>query len=273
MAGRAELRATYPQLLGNPAGSEQEPAHQRRFSAFRALLFSSPCLIPIVNLDISIDIIKYLSVQHDGVVNIMGRDKNLSPSKDFCIALARYQPANDRQAAVLVAWREDIDKDCLWRALQRAASKRELIPPEPADFIGVVLGATMPASQLNNHSADTLKQFERLKRKIAEVVQDAIYPLDLWRDLQRFASALRDLDRSDYDMHAAIAVGGRSDINQSRDRKLFAQRLFRYLKNSCGEYLVAEVTLMLDIIYPNPQVAHDTSLVRRWLAEISPKTV
>jgi hypothetical protein len=65
--------------------------------------------------------------------------------------------------------------------------------PEPADFIGVVLGATMPAERLNDHSAHVLKQFERLKKEIGRVVQDADYPLDLWRDLQRFEIPLREL--------------------------------------------------------------------------------
>jgi hypothetical protein len=81
-----------------------------------------------------------------------------------------------------------------------------------------------------------LTQFDKLKMEIAKVVEDADYPLDLWRDLRRFEAPLWDLERSDYDMHAGSA-GGRNDIDQSRDRKMFARRMFRYLDGACGELI------------------------------------
>jgi hypothetical protein len=140
--------------------------------------------------------------------------------------------------------------------------------PHPTDFIDVVLGCTMPTARLNDHSKDVVNEFKKLKLKIIEVVEDADYPLDLWRDLQRFEGSLLDLERSDYDMRAP-AAGGRKDENGSRDRKLFAQRMFRYLKDSCGEYLVEEVTVMLNIIFPTDRGTDDRT-VRQWLSEILP---
>jgi hypothetical protein len=126
----------------------------------------------------------------------------------------------------------------------------------------------MPAKRLNDHSEYVANQFEKLKQEIRKVVRDADHPLDLWRDLERFEKRLWDLHRSDYPTD--LPAGGRNDLNDSRDRKLFAQHMFRYLKDSCGEYLVKEVTVMLNIIFP---IYTDVRLVRDWLAEISPKPV
>jgi hypothetical protein len=77
------------------------------------------------------------------------------------------------------------------------------------------------------------------------------------------------MERSDYDMHAA-AAGGRKDMNGSRDRRLFAQRMFRYLKESCGEHLVEDVTVMVNIIFPTDR-GTDNRTARQWLSEISTK--
>jgi hypothetical protein len=136
--------------------------------------------------------------------------------------------------------------------------------PDPVEFIGVVLCSTMPVERLNDHNAHMLKQFEELKREIRAVVNDAIYPLNLWRDLTKFEDSLRELDRSAYDMYTP--AGGRKDQNGSRDRKLFAHRMFRYLKESCGQYLPKEVAIMVDILFPGSEDIERT--VRSWL----PKT-
>ena len=125
----------------------------------------------------------------------------------------------------------------------------------------------MPAGRLNDQSEAVRNRFVELKLEITKVVEDADYPLDLWGDLQRFENAIHELDRSDYDMRAP-AAGGRKNENDSRDRKLFAQRMFRYLKDSCGEHLVKEVTVMLNIIFPTYT---DDRLARKWLSEVSPK--
>lgn len=204
----------------------------------------------------------------------MGADKRSPPQPDaFSKALVAFKPASGRHAAILQSWRDHSDKDErdeLWRSLGHAAAKRGLAAPRPEDLIGVVLGCTVPAAALNDHSQAVLNRFEKMKREIIKVVEDADYPSDLWRDLQRFEARLWDLDRSDYDMHAP-AAGGRKDANDSRDRRLFSQRMFRYLKDSCGEPLVKEVTLMLNIIFPG--VVTDERLARQWLAEMSPGSV
>ena len=199
---------------------------------------------------------------------IMGKDRSLSPSKEFGVFLAGYKPLSPRHAVVLKRWREDSSKNELWQAFQSAAVEHGKSPPEPAEFIGVVLGATIPASRLNDHSEYVANQFENLKQELIRVVKDTEFPLDLWRHLQRFEETLRQLDRSVYPTDQP--AGGRKDPNRSRDRKLFAQRLFRYLKNSCGEYLPTEVTKMLNIIFPLIK-GTDERQVRKWLAEISPK--
>jgi hypothetical protein len=195
------------------------------------------------------------------------------PSADaFSKALASYEPVSPRHGAILKSWRDHSHKDErseLWRSLEQAAAGHGLPAPQPTDFIGVVLGSTMPAARLNDHSEAARNRFEKLKLEITKVIEDADYPLDLWRDLQRFENTLHELDRSDYDMRAP-AAGGRKDTNDSRDRKLFAQTLFRYLKESCGEHLVKEVTLMLNIIFPTYT---DDRLARQWLSEISPKVI
>jgi hypothetical protein len=121
----------------------------------------------------------------------------------------------------------------------------------------------MPASRLNDHGKAVLNKFETLKQEIADVVRDAICPLDLWRYLQGFENTLRQLDRSDYDMY--VPAGGRKDQNDSRDRKLFALRMERYFEDSCGQPLHSQVAAMLDIVFPN--VSHDERLVRKWLAK------
>jgi hypothetical protein len=197
-------------------------------------------------------------------------DKHLPSSDAFGKALASYKPVSLRHAAILKLWCDHSHKDEqgeLWRSLDRAAARHGLPAPQPADFIGVVLGCTMPAARLNDHSQAVLDRFEKLKLEIANVVADADYPLNLWRDLQRFEITLRELDRSDYDMHAPPA-GGRKDTNDSRDRKLFAQQMFRYLNDSCGEHLVKEVTVMLNIIFPTYT---DDRLAREWLSKVSAK--
>jgi hypothetical protein len=197
----------------------------------------------------------------------VGADKRYPDA--FSKALAGYEPVSPRHAAILKSWRDHSDKGeqvQLWRSLERAAEEHGLPVPQPADFIGVVLGCAMPASRLNDHNEHVLKLFEKLKREIIEVVKDADHPLDLWRGLQRFEETLWHLEDFPTDQPA----GGRNDVNDSRDRKLFAQHMFRYLKASCREYLDKEVTLMLNIIFPD--VVTDERTVREWLSEISPKS-
>lgn len=191
----------------------------------------------------------------------------LLPADEFGKALAGYRPVSPRYEAILKSWQEHPSKGELWRSLEIAAANHAMPAPQPADFIGVVLGCTMPAPRLNDHSENALNRFEKLKSEITQVVKDAYYPLNLWRDLQSFEESLRELDRSDYDLHAS-AAGGRNDLNDSRDRKLFAQRMFRYLKGSCGEHLVKEVTVMLNIIFPTDT---DDRTAREWLSEASPR--
>jgi hypothetical protein len=194
------------------------------------------------------------------------------PSADaFSTALASYEPLSPHHGAILKSWRHHSHKDErseLWRSLEQAAAGHGLPAPQPTDFIGVVLGCTMPAARLNDHSQDVLKRFERLKLEIIKVVEDADYALNLWRDLARFETPLREIDRSDYDMHAPTA-GGRNAVDNSRDRKLFAQRMFRYLKDCCGEYLAKEVAGFINIIFPTTK-ATDERTVRAWLSEITP---
>jgi hypothetical protein len=218
----------------------------------------------------------------------VGVDKR-SPQPDaFSKALAGFEPVSPRHAAILKSWRDHSHKGeqvQLWRSLERTAKKRGLPVPQPADFIGDILGCTMPAARLNEHSEYVLDQFEKLKRKVMEAVKDADSPLDLWRDLERFEKQLRELG----DYPTKQAAGGRNDVENSRDRKLFAQRMFRYLrqvilgssylaastapslKDPCGE-LVKEVTVMIDIIFPTAEGTEDRT-VRQWLAEISPKSM
>jgi hypothetical protein len=200
----------------------------------------------------------------------VGADKRYPDA--FSKALAGYEPVSPRHAAILKSWRDHSDKGergDLWRSLELTAAKHDLPAPQPADFIGVVLGCTMPASRLNDHSEYVVNRFEKLKRKIVNVVEDADRPLGLWRDLQRFEEALWQLERSDYP--AEQLAGGRNDTNDSRDRKLFAQSMFRYLKDSCGEYLVEEVTVMINIIFPTVK-GTDKRTARGWLSEISQKS-
>jgi hypothetical protein len=189
----------------------------------------------------------------------------------FSKALAGYEPVSPRHAAILKSWRDHSDKGeqvQLWRSLERAAEKHGLPVPQPADFIDAVLGCTMPASRLNDHNEHVLKLFEKLKREIIEVVKDADHPLDLLRDLQRFEEFLWQLHRSDYPTEEA--VGGRNNVNNSRDRKLFAQHMFRYLKASCREYLAEDVTVIINILFPTVK-GTDERTARDWLSEISPK--
>jgi hypothetical protein len=189
----------------------------------------------------------------------------------FSKALAGYEPVSPRHAAILKSWRDHSDKGeqvQIWRSLEGAAEEHCLPVPQPADFIGVVLGCAMPAARLNDHSEHVLKLFGKLKREIIEVVKDADHPLDLWRDLQRFEETLWHLEKSDYPTKEA--AGGRNDVDASRDRKLFAQHMFRYLKDSCGEYLAEDVTVMLNIIFPTDR-GTDERTARGWLSEISPK--
>ena len=196
--------------------------------------------------------------------------------------MAGYEPVSPRHAAILKSWRDHSDKGeqvQLWRSLERAAKKyaekyaeehpeeHGLPVPQPAGFIGDVLGCAMPASRLNEHTKHVLKLFEKLKREIIEVVKDADHPLDLWRDLQRFEEPLWYLEKSYYPTDQP--AGGRKDVNDSRDRKLFAQHMLRYLKASCGKPLAKEVTVMINIIFPD--VVTEPRLVREWLSEISPK--
>jgi hypothetical protein len=196
-------------------------------------------------------------------------DNYLPSSEAFSKALARYQPVSRRHAAILKDWREHSSRGDLWCALQSAAVKHGKPPPEPADFIDIVLCATMPAKRLNDHNDHVLKQFEKLKREIGAVVSDAIYPLNLWRDLTKFENSLRELDRSAYDMYTP--AGGRKDQNGSRDHKLFAKRMFRYLQNACGQHLASEVIKMLHIIFPDAD--HEEPVVRSWLPKTPKPTV
>jgi hypothetical protein len=183
------------------------------------------------------------------------------PTATFSKVLARYKTSNPRLTAMLKAWREHPDHGKLWLALQIAARADHRPLLTAADFIGVVLGSTMPAKVLNDHAEQVLQQFEKLKIKIGKVVADADYPFDLWRDLQRFEKPLRELGQSAYDMRTP--AGGRKDQNDSRDRKLFATRMFRYLHNTCGQHLPKEVATMVDILFPGPE---DTERqVRSWL--------
>jgi hypothetical protein len=186
----------------------------------------------------------------------------------FNKALASYEPLSERHATILRSWREHPSNAELWLSLVRAATTHGLSARPPDTFIGVVLGCAMPAERLNDHSRQVLASFEKIKAQICQVVEDALYPLDLWRDLARFESSLRQLDRSDYDMHGPVA-GGRNNLNHSRDRKLFAQHFLRYLRECCGEYLVEQVAEMLDIVFESESPT-DSSLVRRWRSEISP---
>jgi len=203
-------------------------------------------------------------------VRAVEMDNYLPSSEAFRKALALYQPMSRRHAKILSSWREHPSKSDLWRALQRASVKHGKAAPEPADFIDFVLGSTMPAKRLNDHNDHVLKCFEKLKREIGTVVSDADSPRNLWRDLEKFEERLRELARSTYDLNAPPA-GGRKDQKGSRDRKLFAQRMFRYLNDCCGEHLLVEVTGMLDIIYY--PVEHSERLARLWLEEISPKPI
>jgi hypothetical protein len=196
-------------------------------------------------------------------------DNYLPSSEAFSKALAQYQTPSRRHADILKSWREHPSRDDLWRVLQSAAVKQGKPPPEPADFIGVVLGSAMPAKLLNDDNDHALNQFEKLKQRIGIVVEDAIYPLDLWLDLQNFERSLRELDRSAYDMYLP-AAGGRKDQNGSRDHKLFAQRMFQYLQNSCGRHLASEVITMLHIVFPDAE--HDERTIRDWLPK-TPKPV
>lgn len=131
--------------------------------------------------------------------------------KAFKAALAAYKPVGDRHADFVKVWSGHPSKTELWQAISHAAARHGLAAPEPLDFIGVVLGCTMPAARLNDHRENVRDEFERIKNQIVAIVQDADYPLNLWRDLERFEAALRDLDRSDYDMHSP-AAGGRKDV-------------------------------------------------------------
>jgi hypothetical protein len=204
----------------------------------------------------------------------VGADKRYPDA--FSKALAGYEPVSPRHAAILKSWRDHSNKGeqvQLWRSLERAAEKyaeeHGRPVPQPADFVGIVLGCAMPASRLNDHNEHVLKLFGKLKREIIEVVKDADHPLDLWRDLQRFEETLWHLEKSDYPTKEA--AGGRNDVNDSRDRKLFAQHMFRYLKDSCGEYLAEDVTVMLNIIFPTDK-GTDERTARDWLSEISLKS-
>jgi hypothetical protein len=111
-------------------------------------------------------------------------DKQLPSSESFRKALTAYEPVSPRYAAILESWREHSDKGeqaKLWLSLELAAAKRGLAAPQPTDFIGVVLGCTMPAARMNDHSQAVLDRFEKLKLEINKAVEDAEYPLELWR--------------------------------------------------------------------------------------------
>jgi hypothetical protein len=99
-------------------------------------------------------------------------------------------------------------------------------------------------------------------------VKDADHPLDLSRDMQSFEKRLYELGRTYYP--GEQPAGGRNDLNGSRDRKVFAQHMFRYLKGVCGEYLVEEVTVMVNFIFPTDK-STDERTVREWLSAITPK--
>jgi hypothetical protein len=152
----------------------------------------------------------------------------------FSKVLADCETTNPRYAAFLKSWQQHPDKDKLWQAVQVAAQAGHRILPIVPDFIGVVLSSTASVKSLNDHNDLVREQFEKLKRKIAGVVADADYPLDLLRDLPRFEQPLRDLGRSAFDI--LTPAGGRKDQNGSRDRKAFVHRMFHYLHNTCGQY-------------------------------------
>jgi hypothetical protein len=185
-----------------------------------------------------------------------------APSAAFNKVLAGYKASSHRQTAVLKSWSEHPDKGKLWQALQVATQADHRPTPAAPDFIGAVLSSTLPASLLNDHNDRVLEQFEKLKRKIGAVVADADYPLDLWRDLQRFEQPLRELEQSAFDMRTS--AGGRKDQDgSSRNRKIFVQRMFQYLHNTCGQYLPKQVATMVDIFFPGLE---DTERqVRSWL--------
>jgi hypothetical protein len=199
----------------------------------------------------------------------MGPGKNPPSPEAFSKVLAGYKPVSPRHAAFLKSWRDHASRDDLWRALQNAVVKRGGIAPEPADFIDVVLHATLPTKRLNDHNEHVLKLFQELQREIGAVVRDALYPLNLWQDLQRFEEPLRKLDRSAYDMRTP--AGGPKDQNDSRDRKFFAHRMFRYLEDVCGEHLPKQVATMVDILFPGSEDPERT--VRSWLPKQPPKRV
>ncbi|MBR0882408.1 hypothetical protein JQ608_35785, partial [Bradyrhizobium liaoningense] len=115
-------------------------------------------------------------------------------SEAFSQSLAGYKPLSPRHAAILKSWRDHSDKgeqSVLWQSLERAAANHGLPAPRATDFIDVVLGCTMQAARLNDHSEYVLDRFEKLKQEIVGIVKDAERPLGLWRDLQRFEEALR----------------------------------------------------------------------------------
>jgi hypothetical protein len=187
----------------------------------------------------------------------------------FSKVLADCETTNPRYAAFLKSWQQHPDKDKLWQAVQVAAQADHRILPTVPDFIGVVLSSTAPVKALNDQNDRVREQFEKLKRKISEVVADADYPSDLLRDLQRFEQPLRDLGRSAYDIRTA--AGGRKDQDGSRDRKAFVHRMFHYLHNTCGQYLPKGVATMVDIFFPGLE---DTDRqVRSWLPPKPPKRV
>ena len=104
----------------------------------------------------------------------VGADKNPPSSAAFSKALVGYKPVSPRHADILKCWREHPNKGEqgeLWLSLQRAATKHGLPAPQPADFIGFVLGCTMPASRLNDHDEDVLDEFQKLKQEIVKVVK------------------------------------------------------------------------------------------------------
>src|SRR5262249_16077197 len=98
-------------------------------------------------------------------VSMMGSNKSRSPSGAIGLDLRAYQTARARYGGVLENWREHPSKADLWLALLRAASKHGKSAPTPVDFIGVVLGCTMPADRLNDHAKRVVDQFEKLKRE------------------------------------------------------------------------------------------------------------
>jgi hypothetical protein len=192
----------------------------------------------------------------------------------FSKVLAECETTNPRYAVFLKSWQQHPDKDKLWQAVQVAAQADHRNPPTAPDFIGAVLGSTLPAKILNDHNDRVIDQFEKLKRKIAAVVTDADYPSDLLRDLQGFEQPLRELSRSAFDIRTR--AGGRKDQDgSSRDRKAFVHRMFHYLHDACGQYLPKQVATMVDILFPGPE---DTKRdldrqVRDWLPPKPPKRV